>query len=87
MFWIKEKTLVLKEKYLEKFKYLNKIFFGVFNGYSKISKIIFAYFPFQSILHLFLFNKKKLFWLRTGSTPPHPRLRTSPQLIVFSRLP
>ena len=58
MFFIKEKKMVLKEKYLFNF-FMKK----VFNGYpcKIVKKYFLQIFPLQNILHIFLFT-----------TPPPP---------------
>ena len=69
-FFIKEKkTLVLKEKYREKFS----IFLT-----DALAKMFLLFFPFQNILQLFLFQKKTPFLVTARGFPPPPRLRTVP---------
>ena len=62
--------MVLKERYLEIFQYFMKVFNGC--PCKLCHKIFLHIFLFQNIPHLFLFSKKKLFWLRTEGWQPAP---------------
>ena len=72
-----KKTLVLKEKMF------------LTDTLAKMSQNIFAYFPFQNILHLFIFVRKKpiLITARGFAPPPPPFTDWFVTIVIFYASP